>query len=482
MKLKFSCDNNIIILAAAALLLPLMSTAATVTLPQLAGEGHAVQQTGEKSYLLTGDLTIDAGNTLDCTGAERLSLADGATLTVHGTLLMDGEATLTVDGAGNSPAGIMIDGGQATARLAHVNVIGGGVRVTGGATIDAVDCAFDAYNGNLASAACLYFSGESDGNRVERCRFTDGVTAAIGNAANAPVGILIKDCELLRNNTANSNRPQINLTIAGDHDITIDGCNVTGAGLTMVGGIGLSNLMALAYSGRATVSRCTVSGNRYGIACMGPINVTINGCTLLDNNHETNPNNGGSGINLYDPTGKLSATVAGNTIKGHLWGVTVIGCHDVDMGHLADDNSNIDVTGGNMLAGNGNNGTDYELYNNSGITVWAQNNTWGDGEQDAAHIEPLIFHKADNPTLGEVIYLPTATTGVSDAMADRLPAITYDSAAATVTAAAALRVTDANGRLVAHAESGTVSVAHLTPGIYIATTGNQHLKFVIYNQ
>lgn len=448
------------------------ANAATLTVADLAG---AVNR-GDGVVELTSDVTVAAGDALDCGGVATLLLADNVTLTVHGTLLKEGSDALTIAGSGDAPAGIVLDGAQASARIAHVTMDGGGVRVTGGAVIDAVDCTFAAYNGNLSTAACLYFSGESDGNRVERCRFTDGVTAAIGNAANAPVGILIKDCDLTDNNTRNSNRPQINLTVAGDHDVVIEGCTVTGTGRTMVGGIGLSNLMALAYSGRATVSGCSVTDNRYGVACMGPMNVTITGCELLDNHHETNANNGGSGINLYDPTGKLSAVVAGNTIKGNLWGATIIGCHDVDMGHLNDDQSNTETTGGNTFADNGNGGVPYELYNNSTITVWAQNNTWGTGAQDAEHIEPLIFHKTDNAALGEVIYLPAGSTGLDTVDADST--LAYDAATATISGRGSIIVLDSGGRVVASGER-QVTASHLSPGAYLTTNGQRTIKFII---
>ena len=63
-----------------------------------------------------------------------------------------------------------------------------------------------------------------------------------------------------------------------------------------------------------------------------------------------------------------------------------------------------------MFEANGNNGQLYDLYNNSTITVYAQNNTWNVSQQTEEQIETVIFHKNDDPSLGEVIYMPAANT------------------------------------------------------------------------
>ena len=117
--------------------------------------------------------------------------------------------------------------------------------------------------------------------------------------------------------------------------------------------------------------------------------------------------NGGSGISLYDPYKTLTAKISGNTISGNLWGITVIGCADVNIGRtdVSEDAEEYN-RGENIFDNNGNNGVLYDLYNNSDNTVYAQNNTWGVDVQDAEHIETVIFHKFDDDKLGEVIYLP----------------------------------------------------------------------------
>ena len=88
-----------------------------------------------------------------------------------------------------------------------------------------------------------------------------------------------------------------------------------------------------------------------------------------------------------------------------------VACKDVNLGCLEEgENYN---PGGNVFIDNGNNGELYDLYNNSTLTVYAQNNTWNVSEQTEEQIESVIFHKHDNPKLGEVIFMPAAnTTGI----------------------------------------------------------------------
>ena len=178
----------------------------------------------------------------------------------------------------------------------------------------------------------------------------------------------------------------------------------------MVGGIGISNFAG--FDADITISNCDIRNNRYGIGLVGPAaSIRIKDCTLVNNCYETNPMNGGSGISLYDPYQQTKAVISGNHIEGSLWGVTIIGCKDVNLGCLEEgENYN---PGGNVFKDNGNNGELYDLYNNSTLTVYAQNNTWNVSEQTEEQIESVIFHKHDNASLGEVIFMPAAnTTGI----------------------------------------------------------------------
>ena len=91
--------------------------------------------------------------------------------------------------------------------------------------------------------------------------------------------------------------------------------------------------------------------------------------------------------------------------------MTVIGCKNVNLGRtdVAEDAPDYNP-GGNTFKDNGNSGLLYDLYNNSANIVYAQNNTWNVSSQTQEQIEAVIYHKADDASLGEVIYWPAATT------------------------------------------------------------------------
>jgi hypothetical protein len=268
-------------------------------------------------------------------------------------------------------------------------------------------CSFYGHNGS--SAAALYFISAGAASTIENCYFEWCAKAAIGSAANASQPLTIRNCSFLMNSAANKNVPQINITAA--KPLTIEGCAINGnSANNMVGGIGISNFMS--YDADITVSDCEIRDNRYGIGLVGPAaSIRIKDCTLVNNCYETNPMNGGSGISLYDPYKQTKAVISGNHIEGSLWGVTIIGCKDVNLGCLEEgENYN---PGGNVFKDNGNNGHLYDLYNNSTLTVYAQNNTWNVSEQTEEQIESVIFHQHDDSSLGEVIYWPAAThTGI----------------------------------------------------------------------
>ena len=275
-------------------------------------------------------------------------------------------------------------------------------------------CSFYCHDGS--SAAALYFISAGAASTIENCYFEWCAKAAIGSAANASQPLTIKNCTFEMNSAANNNVPQINITAA--NPLTIEGCVINGNSVNnMVGGIGISNFMS--YDADITVSNCEIRNNRYGIGLVGPAaSIRIKDCTLVNNCYETNPMNGGSGISLYDPYQQTKAVISGNHIEGSLWGVTIIGCKDVNLGCLEEgENYN---PGGNVFIDNGNNGELYDLYNNSTLTVYAQNNTWNVSEQTEEQIESVIFHKHDNASLGEVIFMPAAnTTGIKGITVDK---------------------------------------------------------------
>lgn len=360
-------------------------------------------------YRMTESVTISAGDIFDISGASEITMVGDAELTIAGEPRLSPTSTVHLlhetNAANDKSDGIRLTTAQGDITVSNLHFTGVGLRNSVGeaCTVTVSHCSFTAYTGSASSALMLGGSGATF--RIDHCTFEECSKAAIGSAANYYCPVVIEDCEFFHNGQSNSNTPQLNLTVASD--VTVRRCVVTGdPDLTMVGGIGVSNFMGI-EDVHVNIEQCYISDNRYGIGTVGPMDVRIADNLMTDNNHEVNAMNGGSGISLYDPYQRTTAMISGNRIERSLWGVTVIGCAKVNMGRTDVDESSADYNpGGNEFENNGNGGEKYDVYNNSTNTVWAQNCFWSVEVQDAEHIESVVYHKADNSSLGEVLFTP----------------------------------------------------------------------------
>ena len=141
-----------------------------------------------------------------------------------------------------------------------------------------------------------------------------------------------------------------------------------------------------------------IKEGRYGYNQQGHnISSVIIDNQFINNNHEDNPMNGGSGISIYGYSTECKAKIRNNTIIGNLWGITSIYFNEIDLGTRND-------WGYNQIHDNGNGGVIYDLYNNSSCDIKAIGNYWG--TSDEQEIEDHIVHQLDDPSLGLVNYLP----------------------------------------------------------------------------
>lgn len=360
------------------------------------------------AWVLDSAFTISEGDVLKLQNNEVVKFTDKLLVLVDGTLDCAPADTVTITRYGDStPKGFRLygDNSKAILKNARFEYVGLSMASANGNVV-AENCTFYKYNASLSSAACLNFAKSNKGNVVERCSFLESVTGAIGNGANTPVGIKVSNCYFYANNSGNSNRPQINLTCYGTEDVEISNNTVIGGHYTKVGGIAVNNMLGQAFSNKVVIKNNVVKENRYGITVTGSLNVDIIDNDIVDNTYETNANNGGSGISLYDSAGKGKVYVKGNLIENNLWGITVIGNPDVNAGKVEDRNAADYNPGKNVFKNNGNNNVLYDLYNNGTKTVYAQGNTWNVAKQDSASIETVVFHQVDNPKLGLVIFMP----------------------------------------------------------------------------
>ncbi|MBQ0068955.1 MAG: hypothetical protein KBT09_04285 [Bacteroidales bacterium] len=371
------------------------------------------------AWQLDTAFTISAGDVLKIQNNEVVKFNDKIQVNVAGKLDCTPADTALITGVeGTTPKGFRMyaDDANAVLKNTRMELVGITFGSKNGAIV-AENCTFADYNTSNASGACLNFSASSTGkNVIDGCTFINGGTAAIGNGANTPIGIVIKNSTFIANNTKNSNRPQINLTSYGTEDVEILNNVILGGHFTKVGGIAVSNMMGYAYSNKVTVKGNIVKENRYGITMTGPVNMVIEDNQIVDNIYETNAMNGGSGLSLYDSAGKGKVYIKGNLIENNLWGITVIGTPDVNAGKVENPDAEDYNPGQNVFKNNGNGGVLYDVYNNGTSTVYAQGNTWNVDEQTAEKIETVVFHKVDDANLGEVIFMPAATdpTAIND--------------------------------------------------------------------
>jgi hypothetical protein len=160
----------------------------------------------------------------------------------------------------------------------------------------------------------------------------------------------------------------------------------------------------------AVIRDNTVENNRYGYTQQGSnIYAIIEDNIFRNNNLETNPMNGGSGISIYGSDTTCAAKLRRNVITGNLWGITAINYHNIDMGTEDD-------FGQNSLYDNQNDGVTYALYNNANSSMTAVGNYWGGNTEEFA--ESVIFHRPDlGDNYGLVLYTPIITEeeeGISD--------------------------------------------------------------------
>jgi hypothetical protein len=352
-----------------------------------AGNAHLLQ-----------DLTLSAGDTLLIDGSlQRLELHNTLTITVSGAFVCtDRTDTLVVaahlDNASTEPYELRFEEAPAST-LQQIRFENGKDIFLSHSDVAFVRCEFTGF----AEAAVRMMNCNP---RIVACDFHDNRAAAVNSPANASASPQILDCRFYNNVLSNANTPQINLGTGAADTIVIQGNSIEGVASDMSGGIAISNLMGASDVTCAVVRGNRILHNRYGYTQNGTnIRVLIEENDILDNNLETNPMNGGSGISIYGNDTTCYARIRNNTIAGNLWGVTAIYRYSIDMG-TADD------WGYNVLYDNGNGGEThaFSMSQYSTLDATAVGNYWG--ANDSSFAESVILHQADNPSLGRVEFLP----------------------------------------------------------------------------
>lgn len=385
------------------------------SLSQTEGTGVTLQEDG--SYLVSANFTIAEGDVLKIENNDIIKMANGVQVTVNGDadFAPADTAVVTRDVEDSNPKGFWMLGENGNANLKnvtfeYVGVVFGGLN----SSLHADNCTFTLHNGKSSSSGAISFNASCDNNVIENCYFIENTVNAIGSGATNPVGIIIRNNVFWHNTTSNRNKPQINMTCAGDYDMYIQGNEVIGGQFTLSGGIGVSNMMGLGHTGKVYIEDNYIADNRYGITTIGSMDAVIKNNVMIDNCYETNPNNGGSCVSIYDSSSSSNIYMEGNWMEGGLWGITVpTGAPTINLGKIEDPEADDYNPGNNTFVNNGNGGVLYDLFNNGTATIWAQGNTWNVTEQTEENIEEVIYHQVDDPSKGLVIFMPAKSPSSS---------------------------------------------------------------------
>ena len=347
-------------------------------------------QNGE--YWIQQNITISANDTLFLESTANNIFIQSNAITFNGAIMTENRVNrlyITGDSTGTSFFTLSL-GNAATANFSNVVFqYGQQIQLLNSGQVVFDNCEFS----NFTDAVINYMNCNPT---IQNSYFHDNQKAAVTSAVNTAGSPKILSNHFYNNDLSNANVPQINIGPGDQDTIIIMGNYIQGVAQNMSGGIGIMNMGAsntvLLLKGNA------IENNRYGYTQNGTnIYAIIEDNIIRNNNLETNPNNGGSGISIYGSTTTCGAKIRRNLIHGNLWGITAIYNHNIDMGTAED-------PGGNVLYDNGNNNVEYELYNNSSCNMSAIGNYWG--SNDVSHAEDVIYHQTDNSSYGLVTYNP----------------------------------------------------------------------------
>ncbi len=382
-------------------------------LDSLANNSAGVLFVNGDHYEINGSITISSGDTIEILNGTSVVLHDLSYIESYGKFTVDAATPVTftaLDSLSTSKwRGFKFYEGHETIIKNAIIEYGGGIRVLSGGSFHISNSILQrnyyksgSTSGSFSSAAVLDMTGYAE---IINNVIKNNQRGAIASGSNTSTPLLIKNNYIFGNTTENSNRPQINMGPAGDGGTTyIIGNTVIGNGFTNAGGIAYSSLLGV--GGDVVIDSNVVINNRYGITITGSgMNGTVRYNTLTGNNIQNNPDLGGSGINFTASSSSSyqHVVVTGNHIEDNLWGITIIGYPVVNMGNTDPSNFN---PGLNTFVNNGNNGIDYDLYNNGPVEQYAQGNHWNVNSQDEASIETVVTHQNDNSALGLVHFMP----------------------------------------------------------------------------
>ena len=367
---------------------------ATYTMPDLVDVTNGVVTNNGTTFTINADLTISTGDVLLIDNSVIRIDAPGVLITINGSMncVHTGDR-VKLYGTQQNQFSMLFENATGCNIKKMYFSDGAGIKlIESDVTFD--DVKFVYFTRDYSNSVINILNCNPT---IKDCYFMLNEGSAIGSPVNGQASLQILNCEF-DTNVNGINSPQINLGPGGNDTIRIVGNEIYTMYATWYGGgISVADMMGVG-STKVLLKDNIVKDNRYGYNQQGQtISSVIEGNQFIDNNHEDNPMNGGSGISIYGYTTNNKAVLRNNVITGNLWGITAIYYHDIDMGTEDD-------WGNNEIHDNGNGGVIYDLYNNSTCDLMAVGNDWGTTTLE--RIEEHIYHQNDDPTLGLVTFVP----------------------------------------------------------------------------
>lgn len=366
----------------------------TYTFPELVDITDGVVTVGENGFVINADLTISTNDVLKIDNQVARINAATVLITINGSMVCTNATRVKFYGLNESNHFSMRFENATGCNISKMYFSdGAGIKVIeSDVTFD--DVKFVYFTRDYCTGVIDIFNCDPV---ITNCYFMLNDGPAVTSPANGQASPKIMYCQL-DTNVKDGNTPQINLGPGGNDTIYIVGNEIyTIMAQWYVGGISVADLMGVG-STKVLVKDNIVKDNRYGYNQQGAnISSVIMSNQFINNNNESNPMNGGSGISIYGTTTNNKAVLRNNLITGNLWGITAIYQHDIDLGTEDD-------WGNNTIHDNGNGGVIYDLYNNSACDIMAVGNDWGTTNEGV--IADHIVDQNDDPSYGLVTYIP----------------------------------------------------------------------------
>ncbi|MBR1513149.1 MAG: DUF1565 domain-containing protein [Bacteroidales bacterium] len=473
--LKQSIHKTLFVLILFLGLVPMMNAqwtspgnGTTYTLPDLAAVSNGVVTNDGNVFAIHSDLTISQNDVLQIDDQVSRIDAGNVLITIQGSMVCTNTQRVKLYGTMTEHFSIRFENATDCELKTMYFSDGAGIKlIESEVTFD--DVKFVYFTRDYCNAVIDAFNCDPT---ISNCYFMLNEGAAISSPANGQSSPQIINCEF-DTNVDGLNSPQINLGPGGEDTIRIVGNEIyTIMASWYVGGVSVADLMGTG-STKVLLKDNVIKEGRYGYNQQGlTISSVIEGNQFVNNYHEDNPMNGGSGISIYGMDENNKAIIRNNVITGNLWGITAINGFDIDLGTEDD-------WGHNEIHDNGNGGVIYDLYNNSAYDIMAVGNNWGTSNAD--EIEAHIFHQNDDPSLGLVTYVPFIDYDAVGENNTHIFEVWPNPAQGhfTVEGSGVMTITNTLGQTVLTREIDGKETIELPRGLYVVKMGNATQKVIV---